>query len=278
MKVLLMFRDRDFDPHQSLRHWPSYRSGDPDPRQQLRPYQRAVNQDLELDTLLAAMADKDEFLFKVADMAFCSSLENDLDTILYRQGILNDCLRNPVVLRQLYDLSVESLEATKQRWWDLSSHYPASVLYSAIDLLETLSRMLKKLRGIAEENGGQFDSEGFTALFDMLKRELSDEYIARIQNHLVELRFPKGVLVNAELGEWNESTNYVLHDSGNEPNWFDRLLGNGPPRYTFHLHPRDEAGGRILSDMKSRATSRVTIALAESADHVLSFFKDLRTE
>jgi DNA mismatch repair ATPase MutS len=278
MKVLLMFRDRDFDPHQSLRHWPSYRSGDPDPRQQLLPHQRALIQDLELDTLLSAMAGRDEFLFKVADQALRSAFQNDLDTILYRQGILKDSLQNPEVIRQLYALAVEALEATKRRFWDLSSHYPSSVLYSAIDLLEILSGMLKQLRGIAEEHADRFTSEGFTTLFEMLRRELSDEYLAEIKNHLTELKFPKGVLVNAELGEWNESTNYVLHDSTKEPNWFERLLGNGPPRHTFHLHPRDEAGARILSDMKSRATSRVTVALAESADHVLSFFKALRTE
>jgi hypothetical protein len=278
MKVLLMFRDRDFDPHQTLRHWPTYRSSDADQRQQLRPDERAVIQDLEVNTLLSAMASRDEFLFKVADKALLSGLQNDLATILYRQAILKDCLKNRLVVRQLYDLAVEALEATKQRWWDLSSHYPSSVLSSAINLLDTLSGMLKKLRGIAEENGSQFDSEGFTVLFEMLKRELSDEYLARIQNHLTELRFPKGVLVNAELGEWNESANYVLHDSGKEPNWYERLLGNGPPRYTFHLHPRDEAGARILSEMNHRAISRVTIALAESADHVLSFFKALRTE
>jgi hypothetical protein len=277
MKVLLMFRDRDFDAQQKLRHWPVYRSGEPDPRESLHAYEREVIQDLELDTLLSAMAGKDEFLFKVAEKAFLSALENDLDTILYRQDILKDCLKNALVLRQLYDLSIEALESTKRRFWDLSSHYPSSVLYSAIDLIETLSGMLKKLRTIAEENN-QFESKGFTVLFEMLKRELSDDYLARIQNHLTELKFPRGVLVNGELGEWNESTNYVLHDMTKEPSWFDRLVGNAPPRYSFNLHPRDEAGARILSDMKNRATSRVTIALAESADHVLSFFKALRTE
>jgi DNA mismatch repair ATPase MutS len=278
MKVLLMHRNQDFDPRQLLRHWPTYRSGDADPRQHLLPHERALIQDLELNTLLSAMAGGDEFLFKVADQALRSAFQNDLETIFHRQGILKDSLQNPDVIRQLYALAVEALEATKRRWWDLSSHYLASVLYSAIDLLEILSGMLKQLRRIAEEHAHQFTSEGFTSLFEMLRRELSDEYLTEIKNHLTELKFPKGVLVNAELGEWNESTNYVLHDSTKEPNWFERLLGNGPPRHTFHLHPRDEAGARILSDMKNRATSRVTVALAESADHVLSFFKALRTE
>lgn len=278
MKVLLMHRDQDFDPHQLLRQHVSYSSRDADPRQHLLPYEWAMIQDLELGTVLSAMAGRDEFLFKVADKALLSALSNDVGTILYRQEILKDCLNHPLVLRQLYELAVEAIEGTKRRWWDLSSHYPSSMLYSGIDLLEILLGMLKKLRGLAEEPANQFESEGLNTLFAMLQKELSDDYLARIKNHLNELKFRKGVLFSAEVGEWNESTNYVLHDSAKEPNWFERLLGDGPPRYTFHLHPRDEAGARILSEMTHRGISRVAIALAQSGDHVLSFFKALRTE
>jgi len=108
---------------------------------------------------------------------------------------------------------------------------------------------------------------------------LGDEYLARIQNHLTELKFRKGVLLSTELGEYNESTNYVLRQSRDkEPNWLQRILGKRPPGYTFHLAERDQAGAEILSNMRQRGISRVAIALAQSADHVLSFFKMLRTE
>ncbi|MFZ3188384.1 MAG: hypothetical protein WA180_07970, partial [Candidatus Sulfotelmatobacter sp.] len=60
--------------------------------------------------------------------------------------------------------------------------------------------------------------------------------------------------------------------------WLDRLLGKGPVSYSFRLDPRDEAGARILSDMRNRGISRVALALTQSSDHVLSFFKTLRTE
>ena len=65
---------------------------------------------------------------------------------------------------------------------------------------------------------------------------------------------------------------------GKEQTWLDRLLGKGPVSYSFRLDPRDEAGGRILSDMRNRGISRVALALTQSSDHVLSFFKTLRTE
>ena len=60
--------------------------------------------------------------------------------------------------------------------------------------------------------------------------------------------------------------------------WLKRILRKGPPAYTFYLHPRDEAGGRILSDLCDRGINNVANAVGQSAEHVLSFFEILRTE
>jgi len=262
MKVLLMHRNRDFDLKQAL------------------PWNEpALTQDLELKTLLHAMAGDDEFLFDVARKALLSGLGNDVDTILYRQEIVKDCLKNPEVVTELYNLTVVAMASAKKVWWGMSSHYPGSMLSGSIDLLEYLLGMLRKLRGIAEEVAGRFESEAFTVLFAMLGKELDNEYLASIQTHLTDLKFRKGVLLSAGLGNGNEGTNYVLRQvRGKGPNWLQRLLGKGPPAYTFYLAERDEAGARILGEMRDRGISRVAPALAQSADHVLSFFKMLRTE
>ena len=57
-----------------------------------------------------------------------------------------------------------------------------------------------------------------------------------------------------------------------------RLFGSRNSPDTFYLDERDEAGAQILSEMRYRGISRVAVALAQSADHVMSFFKTLRTE
>jgi hypothetical protein len=262
MKVLLMHRDRDFDLQQS------------------GPWnERALTQDLELDTLLRAMAGDNEFLFEVARKALLSGPRNDVATILYRQEALKDCLRNPTVVRELYDLMVATIERSKREWWGISGHYASSMLYSAVDLLEMSLGMLRNLKSIAEAAAARFDSEAFSTLFAMLRKELGDEYLDSVQDHLTELKFRKGVLLSAELGEGNEGTNYALRRSRDkEPGWLARILGKGPPAHTFYIADRDETGARILSNMRYRGISRVAIALAESADHVLSFFNMLRTE
>lgn len=280
MKVLLLDRSRDF----FLYRLPDnrYRRQELDRTGLLRSLLwngPSLVQDLELDTLLRAMAADDEFVWEVAQQAILGAMHNDMDTILYRQAVLGDCLRNPVVVRSLYDLVTAIGEEVRRQWWSTSSEYPSSMLYGSVDLMETSLKTLRKLRTIAEENIAGFQSEGFQSLFAMLRAELNEEYLNEIKSHLQELKFRKGALLSAELGLNNEGAGYMLRKTHRkEPNWLDRLLGKGPLSYTFHLDPRDEAGGRILSDMRSRGIARVARALAQSADHVLAFFKALRTE
>jgi DNA mismatch repair ATPase MutS len=57
-----------------------------------------------------------------------------------------------------------------------------------------------------------------------------------------------------------------------------RLKAPRPPAYTFHLAPRDEAGAKALGELTDRGLNLVANALAQSNDHILSFFTMLRTE
>jgi DNA mismatch repair ATPase MutS len=136
-----------------------------------------------------------------------------------------------------------------------------------------------------------FKSEGFSELWAMLKRELSDEYLASIQTHLKELKFRDGVLISAELGKGYKGINYVLRKlEEGKWDWIKRmlpqttwgrvkqLLPQSGPIYSFTLHPRDEGGVRALSELKDRGIHLVANALAQSTDHILSFFGMLRTE
>jgi DNA mismatch repair ATPase MutS len=282
MKVLLMHRNKDFDLYQLPSSNRYGRRQDVDRETLLRNLlwnAPALLQDLELDTLLHAMAGGDEFVFEVAQQALFSGLTNDLDTILYRQAILKDCLKSPAVVTGLYDLMTAVAERTRRQWWGLSSDYPSSMLYSSVDLMETFIGVFRQLRKVAEEYAASFTSEGFISMFAVLRKELSEDYLATIKDHLQELKFRKGALLSAQLGDSNEGTKYMLRKPhGKEPNWLDRILGKAPPGYTFRLDPRDESGGKILTDMRNRGIVRVARALAESAEHVLGFFKMLRTE
>ena len=262
MKALLMYRDRDFNLEQELPH-----------------HALALIQDLELDTLVRAMSGDDQMVFNVARKALLSGLQNDEDTIHHRQMIAKDCLKNPAVVRQLYTLAEEGFEGKKNHHFGFFTRYPGGILSDSIALLRTFIDVLRRLRGLAEEHTGRFESEGFTALFSMLKKEFTDDYFVGVENHLAELEFRDSVLLSARLGEGNESIDFALrlrHDK--RPNCFKRIFRRRGWPFTVRIHERDEAGSRALAELRNRGIDLVANALAQSADHILNFFDMLRTE
>jgi hypothetical protein len=196
MKTFLMHRDQDFD----LQRKPPWNAAE-------------LTEDLELETLFNAMARRDQLLLEVAKSAILSSSPNDPNTILYRQDILKDCLKNPFIVRGIYHLTVRVMESEKKHYWTFLSDYPSAILDRSISVLQMFVTALKELRNIANVHATKFQSDGFTTLFSTLKTELSDEYFATIQNHLRELKFRHGVLISAELGQGNKGADYVLRKS-----------------------------------------------------------------
>jgi DNA mismatch repair ATPase MutS len=215
----------------------------------------------------------------VARTALLSGLANDVDTILYRQEILKDTLKNPAVVRELYAIAVETIERKKRYYFGIFTKYPAGILRGSVDLLQMFMGELRKLKNLADLYAGGFESRGFKALFTTIQTELNNEYLTGVENQLTRLRFRAGVLVSAQLGKGNEGTHYMLRQpNSNRPNWIKRILGKGPRGYTFHIDSRDEAGARALSDLRDRGINLVANALAQSTDHVLSFCEMLKTE
>jgi DNA mismatch repair ATPase MutS len=261
MKAFLMYKDQDFDL-----------------KQQLPLNQQELIHDLALNTLFNAMALGDKYLFDVANTAVLSGL-SDLDTICYRQNILKDCLKNPAFVKDIYHIPIESIENKRKHWMGILTHYPSGVLSSAIDMMEMFVDLLKKLKNIADEHADKFESEGFTTFFAMIKKELDDDYFDIVKNHLRELRFRDGVLISAELGQGNEGTHYILRKpQGKNRSWMKRVFAQKKPVYSFTLHPRDDHGARALSELTDRGINQVANVLAQSADHIDSFFNMLRVE
>ncbi|MGO9310841.1 MAG: MutS-related protein [Spirochaetia bacterium] len=261
MKAYLLYRDRDFAPERSL----APNAGD-------------LMQDLHLSALFDAMARGDKFILDVSRKVVLSSLRDPQD-ILYRQDIIKDCLSNSSVVTEIYALALESLDKEKELHWGIFDRYPSSILNGSISVLDAFVDILKRLRGLAEEYSSAFQSEGFARFFRMLREELGDSYIDVVNHHLKQLRFRGGVLVSAELGKGNQGTRYVLRKPRDAKRGFiRRILSKKPPEYTFHIPDRDESGAKALSELRDRGINLAANVLAQSKDHILSFFQMLRTE
>jgi DNA mismatch repair ATPase MutS len=257
-----------------------YRDRDLELERETNANDEALVQDLELNTLLNAMADNDQFLLEAVKPAVLSSLGNDMPTISYRQGILQDCLRNYPVIKAIYDIAVTAIESERRQWLGTFRTRPSTTLYGASELLQNLVVMLEKLKLVADQHAHEFSSEGFHGFFMLIKTELPEDYFVLIKSHLKELKFRQGALLSAELGEGNKGTNYSLRKGPGRKKeaWIKWIAGSNQPKYSFRINERDEAGARALSELRDRGVNEVANVAAQSADHILSFFVTLRTE
>ena len=297
MKVFLLHRDRDFAPKAGLRDqiYAAMESGNlyaianayrdlerhADSNHPVTPpsSDEVLSQDLELDTLLNAMGGGNEFLYETATRIVLSSLR-DPEAIVYRQQVLADCLDHPEVIRDIYRLAIEALASERDAGSLWRGAMPDWILQRSVRLLKRYLDVLKRLRQIADERSESFRSEGFRRFFAMVREELADDYIEVVEQHLRELELERGVLESAELGRGDKGRGYIFHRPPEQQRgWKHRLpFGNRPAGYSFELHPRDQSGFRALKEIAAKGINPVADAVAQSADHVRSFFTMLRIE
>ena len=259
MKAFLMYQGRDLD----LQEGPLSN-------------EEALVQDLELATLFAAMAGGERFVWEVVARVMLST-SMDPAAIRYRQQVLADCLDHPAIVREMYDITVASVEEQRKSYFSGFRDSPDANLRGALGVLRAFLPSLRRLRDIAAEGGEIFRSPGFVRFFTMLSDELSADYLETVEHHLREVDPGRGVLLRAVLGKVNEKVDYLVlrpRPSGLKalmPPW-TRSAGS------FEISPRDDAGCHALTQMRGQGINQVANALAQSAEHIRSFFRMLRTE
>jgi hypothetical protein len=260
VKVHLMYADRDFDPGAALP------VDEPD-----------LAADLELGVLLDAMADGDKFLLAIARQGLHSGLSVPAE-ITYRQHVLADCVAQPSVVRDLYDLAVNAAEAERHVFAFLFRASPDTILGRSRQVMELYLASLHRLADLAARHAADFRSPGFTRFFATIASELTSGYFAEMEGRLSELEFKRGTLMSARLAGGGKGTGYVLRRHPPVRGWRDRLPGRSRASYSFSIPERDDAGARTLSALTSRAVNETANSVAQSADHVKGFFGLLREE
>ena len=260
MKVHLLFPDRDVDLSRPLQAGAD-----------------ALTADLGLDTLVTAMAAGDKLIAEVTRQVLLSSTEADVDLVRFRQAVLSDCMDNPRAVKEIYALAGEALDIERKEGWRWADS-PSSILSRSRGLLSTFMEILGHIRTLVRKHRERFCSPGFRSFFAMLDRELDDAYFAEVQTELARLQFNDGVLISAALGAGNHGVGHVLRRWSKEKSFVEHLVGRQAPSLHFEIAPRDEAAWKAREELEARGLNLVANAVAQSADHVLSFFAVLRTE
>ena len=269
MKVHLLFADTDFE------------FADADGFEaKLDPTQRSLVQDLELDRIFGVMSRGNAYIDTIVRQVIPRGLTSPA-AIRYRQAVLRDFITNPDLAVDLYGVCVRSVEERKGNWgiWGRSSTNPTSILGGSVRELEMYVRLLKDLRSIALAYTDKVRSEGLIGFIASLEENLTDEYFETIEEHLGQLRFKEGVLISADLAPDLSGRDFVLRrPNETKTTWRQRLGIRPKDGYSFTIPPRDEAAAQALENLRARGVNLVANAVAQSSDHVQSYFSLLQAE
>jgi MutS domain V len=233
-------------------------------------------QDLELETLLAAMAAGDEFLYRVARAAILGSVAiTDPSAIIYRQRVLADTVAHRDVIDRIYAIAVEAI-AGERKIWGFGHASPEILLSRSLQRLDLFMDKLKELLDVSDQHVDAFESDGFRRLFSMIGDQLPAKYFEAAAAQIAQLRKP-ALLVSAQLGAGNKAINYTLRSPWPE-SLRDRLSRFRNRGLSFQVADRDEAGARAIGELRARAINDAANAVAQSAEHILAFFRSLQTE
>ena len=132
-----MFEDEDFAFDVAFSPRTGYTISGPD----LPPNANDLVQDLELVTLLSAMARSDSLLFGISKRALLSSL-TDPREITYRQDVLADCITHPEIVRKIYAIATEAITEEQKIWHTFGKH-PTDLLHRSVQVLELFKGVIE---------------------------------------------------------------------------------------------------------------------------------------
>ncbi len=237
-----------------------------------------LEKDLDLVTIYNAMAGNDRYVFDVCRRAIMNSITNR-ETIVYRQGVLQDALDNPCIVRDIYSIIVDSVAQARRLLFWVSRQNPEFVLRESISVLQIYLTAIEKIREIGRKALPSLHSEGFLQFFTMINHEFDDDYVRMVSGHLENLHFPRGIYVRGGLGRGNALTGYDLVIPKVRPDRLVKRITNiREPHYTYVLPDRDELGGQALGEMRARSISETARIVSESAENVLGFIDRLKEE
>jgi len=128
--------------------------------------------DLNLDIVLKFMARGDEYIYKTARAVMLSPLV-DKELILYRQDIIDDCVKNHDGIAKLYELisdiiaeNEEYKEATKRANSSNLSGYAAAL--NTLGHLAILVKGFEKTKEFLDSISYGFTSKGLVAFYKHL--------------------------------------------------------------------------------------------------------------
>ncbi|MBU2742319.1 DNA mismatch repair protein MutS [Acidithiobacillus thiooxidans] len=236
--------------------------------------------DLELSVLFSVMANQDEKILEAVRKILLGQRSNEKSVILFRQQILKDFMRHPLLVSEIYQLSLDTLEAYRDslRFW-LSAKSASRRLRTNVELMDMLLAQLIKIRNLSTQYADA-ESTGLQSFFKFLQTDFSDEVLNKLRLQNSVLRFNHGFSVNARLDHNNRSSEFLLNREQPSTSWLHKIFSSNSSteEYSFTISQRDESGLTALSEFRDAALESVALIMDVAVQQFLNFFSRLRDE
>jgi hypothetical protein len=235
----------------------------------------ALVADLGLERLYGAMSAGDWYLDTIVRRIVPSPLRS-VEEIRHRQASVADAIANPDVIRELYAVAVDAIEA-ERKVWGVTMRNPELVLDRSAEVIGLFLEAFRSLRRIQAECAAGFTSPGFVQFFEQIASELDDAWLAEADEHVRRLRM-RTLHVSARLGTGNRGTGYVLHQRPNPLRGWIGRLGLEERRSTVEVLLSDVNGMSQVAEIRAQAIAATAGAVHETDRWLLAFLVGLRAE
>lgn len=184
-----------------------------------RPHNQTVAQDLQLDLIIQTMAQGNDDLSQTAREIILQS-EVELDTIMYRQEVLQDGLRQPKFMYGLYEIASNMDQEAQSYREQLRPTFGASgsirsQLQSALKMLALILTKLSELREHGSHYQSQIRSRGMKSLFHRVEERYSDFFLRRAteeMNRLTRANMENRLTVDVKIGDGLKGSIGILRE------------------------------------------------------------------
>ncbi|MBP7174913.1 MAG: hypothetical protein KBA53_01675 [Thermoclostridium sp.] len=181
--------------------------------------EKEILQDLNLEVLLAKMSQNNSFLYDTVKSVILSGV-GDIGTIVYRQEILKDFIKNPAAIREIYEIAASAVnDAIRYREYTQPNYarvVPVSVrVFKSVGLLELLVQRAEKLKNLVLPLEKSFQSTGLVSFCGRIQKTFPDSFFPRVQKNIADLNYlgEGGRLVlGVKPGKGLKGSDYVLRD------------------------------------------------------------------
>lgn len=256
MKVSLLFKDKAMD-------W-----------KQVNKENRCFY-DFKCQVILDAMAADDTLIYECAKKVILYNLTSK-EQIRYRQNVLKDCIRNRDIILKIHEILKSAMrDIALNRKYILLNDYPSVVLSNSIQKLQHYVDKYVRIGEMLVESEDRFHSEGFTTFINEYKKDITPDFLQRLQDTIRFLENIGNFSVNTSMGVVGQGINYELSRASKSHTSIIKAAHSVCKISTKNWDARKM---ECLYDLKQLGIEATADIVASVVEEMMAFFSELQKE